>query len=596
MGRVVGESDEHPLFEQTRRALDSLRDIASIPDLAIRSESVWARQPREVGLDGDDLAARTALIDALHGMPVLVKRAPGGPPIRIRRGPAVRMRARRGDGSVVERALVVHRDEDAEVERDAARRSDDARAELATREVALERAAAAVPGFVRTRPTGWRVVLWPIWWLVSWLRRRELAQRAGAAEAVELARHAARAVEDGLADLGQHTERDAAAYSGAVRALAAAGDVVELELEVTSDRLDAGVELCELGATGASFDAVVIVVGGTIRAPGGEPIGGFDALAGLGAFASAARAMKLARRACKTIALAVAALDEQLAHAESSFDARIRAIEVHRIADAPAFIADRLALVRPQIVTSVNAVIEHASVHLGAELAALGEEWIDGIVACATNDALKETIARIETTAAATLQRIADETRTLVVGGGGGSAHDLYPMLIAPLVERGLPDAVSARRQAPVLPPFEVLPRLSSTPIAKLSGQWLGGLFRSFDTRRTEVREKAHVQIEQLRELATAELLDVEPRLHDAIEQALAPQLVAACDRQAAAVGSALDAEYAAIAAERLQIAPMVEQRARAHAILLDLRGELAAIEARQPTCAAASAAVPDLV
>ncbi|MEP6865469.1 MAG: hypothetical protein ABJE66_32920 [Deltaproteobacteria bacterium] len=592
----MGESDEHPLFEQTRRALDGLRDIASIPDLAIRSESVWARQPREVGLDGDDLAARTALIDALHGTPVLVKRAPGGPPIRIRRGSAVRVRGRRDDGSVVEHALVVHRDEDAAAERDALHRSDHARAELATREVALERAAAAVPGFVRTRPTGWRVSLWPIWWLLTWLRRRELAQRAGAAEAVELARDAARVVDGELADLSQHTERDAAAYAGAVRALAAAGDVVELELEVTSDRLDAGVDLCELGATGASFDAVVIVAGGSIRAPGGEPIGGYDALVGLGAFASAARAMKLARRACKTIALAVATLDKELAHAESSFDARIRAIEAHRIADASAFIAERLALVRPQIVTSVNAVIEHASVHLGAELAALGEDWISGIVGCTTNDALKETIARIETTAAATLQRIADETRTLVVGGGGGSAHDLYPMLIAPLVERGLPDAGSARRQAPVLPALEVLPRLSSTPIAKLSGQWLGGLFRSFDTRRTEVREKAHVQIEQLRELATAELLDVEPRLHAAIEQALAPQLVAACDRQAAAVGAALDAEYAAIARERLQLAAVIEQRARAHAILVDLRGELAALEARQPTCAAASAAVPDLV
>jgi hypothetical protein len=207
---------------------------------------------------------------------------------------------------------------------------------------------------------------------------------------------------------------------------------------------------------------------------------------------------------------------------------------------------------------------------------------------------LKETIARIETTAAATLQRIADETRTLVVGGGGGSAHDLYPTLVAPLVERGLPDAVSARRSAPPLPALPVLPRLSSTPIAKLSGQWLGGLFRSFDTRRSEVREKAHVQIEQLRELATAELLDVEPRLHAAIEQALAPQLVAACERQAAALDAALAAERGAIAEERVQLAPVVEQRARAHATLLDLRAELAALEARSPENAAASAAVAD--
>jgi hypothetical protein len=323
-------------------------------------------------------------------------------------------------------------------------------------------------------------------------------------------------------------------------------------------------------------------------------IGGFDMLGRLDAFAATARAMRLARRAGKTIALTVVALDEQLARAERTFDERLERLEVDRIYDAPAFIAEQLALVRPQIVTSVSAVIEHASVHLGAELAALGEEWIAGIAGSGSSDALKETISRIETTAAVALQRIVDETRTLVVGGGGGSAYDLYPALVAPLVPRGLRDAVTARRQAPVLPALPVLPRLASTPIAKLSGQWLGGLFQSFDTRRSEVREKAHAQIEKLRELASAELLDVEPRLHAAIEQALAPQLVAACDRQATALADALAAEHAAIAEERVRLAPVIEQRARAHAILLDLRAELAALEARQPECAAASAAVAD--
>jgi hypothetical protein len=595
MGRVVGEPSEHPLFEHTRRALDGLRDMATIPDLAIRIESVWARQPREIGLDGDDIAGRTALIDLVHGTAMLRGRAAGGPPIRLRHAQVTRARGRRGDGSVIEHVLVVRGDDDVAAERDAHDRRDAAREEVAARELALERIASSVPAFVRARPTGWRLLLWPIWWLLAWRRRHELAQRAEAAETVELARAAARAMEDEVAALGQRGKLEADAYAGAVRALAASRDLVELELEVSSERLDPGVELREVSAPAASFDAIVIVASTTLRAPGGAAIGGFDTLAGLGEFAAAARAMKLARRACKTIAVAVAALDEQLARAESSFDARIAALDVHRLPDAPAFIAEQLALVRPQIVTSVNAVIEHASVHLGAELAALGEEWISGIGGCTTNDALKETIARIETTAAATLQRIADETRTLVVGGGGGSAHDLYPTLVAPLVPRGLPDAVSARRAAPALPELAVLPRLSTTPIAKLSGQWLGGLFRSFDTRRSAVREKAHAQIEQIRELATAELLDVEPRLHAAIEQALAPQLVAACERQAAALASSIAAEQAAIAAERLQLAPVVEQRARAHAILLDLRGELAALEARQPTVAAASAAVPEL-
>ncbi|HET9991053.1 MAG TPA: hypothetical protein VFQ65_21120, partial [Kofleriaceae bacterium] len=460
-------------------------------------------------------------------------------------------------------------------------------------EVALERITTSVPRFVRTRPTGWRVLLWPIWWVWAWLRRRTLAQCTEAGEAVELSRRAARAVDEEIAGLGTRAKREEAARVETVRALVAARDFVELELEITSDRFATGVELCELGGPAASLDAILIVEGRSLRAPGGAMIG-YDTLGRLDAFATTARAMRLARRVCKTIGLTVVGLDEQLARADSTFDERLARLEVDRIYDAPAFIAEQLALIRPQIVTSVSAVIEHASVHLGAELAALGEEWISGIVGSASNDALKEAIVQIETTAAATLQRIADETRTLLVGGGGGSAYDLYPALVAPLVPRGLPDAMTARRPAPVLPALAVLPKLATMPIGKLSGQWLGGLFQSFDTRRSEVREKAHAQIEKLRELATAELFDVEPRLNAAIEQALAPQLVAACERQAAALAAALTAEHVAIAEERARLAPIVEQRARAHAILLELRAELAALEARQPECAAASAAVTD--
>ncbi|HET9988161.1 MAG TPA: hypothetical protein VFQ65_06570, partial [Kofleriaceae bacterium] len=118
----MGDPREHPLFEQTRRALDGLRDVAAIPDLAIRIEIAWARQPREVGLGGDDLAARTALIEALHGTPVLGVRTPGGPPIRIRRGTVARVRGIRRDGSSVEQLLEARSDDDATAERDAIHR------------------------------------------------------------------------------------------------------------------------------------------------------------------------------------------------------------------------------------------------------------------------------------------------------------------------------------------------------------------------------------------------------------------------------------------------------------------------------------------
>lgn len=592
----MAEPRAHPLFEQTRLALDGLRDIPTAHDLAMRLALAWSREPLGVGLGGEDLAARTELINVLCGGPLLAPRPPGCATIRLRRGTTARIRARRDDGTYEQHVLAERGDDDAAAERAAIGRRDGARAELADREVALERIDAALPRFVRTRPSGWRVLLWPIWWLMTWLRRGVLARRSEAGEAVEVSRAAARAVDKEVATIAMRAERDAATYVDTVRALASSRNVVEIELEITSGALAPGVEVCELGGLSASLDVVLIVEGGMVRAPGGMVVASTydNATVMFAAFSSAARAMRLARRARETIALAVASLDDQLTRAEDNFRHRIAKLEANRVPDPPTFIAAQLARIRPQIVTSVNAVIEHASVHLGAELAAIGAEWIGDIAKSTSSDALKETITRIETTGAATMQRISDETRTLVISGGGGSAHDLYPDLVAALIPLGLPDDVTARRSAPVLPPVDVLPTLATTSIAKLSGQWLAGLFRSFDSRRTEVREKAHAQIEQLRELATDELLDVEPQLHAAIEQVLAPQLVAACERQSAALEAALAAERAAVAADRVKLAPLVEQRDRARTILIELRAQLDALEAALPECAAASAAVVD--
>jgi len=564
----VGEPREHPLFLATREALDGLRDLPELPDLAIRIEIAWAREPFAIGLGGDG----TALIEALWGAPVLTPRS-SGPPIRIRRGPIARALGQRANGFAIEQIRPERRD-DAEGERDALARRDAARTALADREVALERV--QVPRFVTAPPKGWRVLLWPIWWLLAWAHRRVLAQDAEARDAVEVARGEARAREVELADVGARAGREEAAHVAAVRALIGARDLTAIDLEITDERLPAGVELRERGDE--HLDAIATLTAADLH--------------DLAGFAATARAMRLARRACKRIAIVQIDLEDQLARAEEDFAERIEKLERLRLADPSRFVTEQLAQVRPQIVTSVSAVIEHASVHLGTELAALAEAWIGGIAESASGEALKQTIARIETTAAAELQRIADETRTLVVGGGSGSAHDLYPELIAPLRSRGLPD--DGVVPAPLLPELVVLPLLATASIAKLSGQWFGGLFRSFETRRGEVRERTHAQIEQLRELAQAELLGVEPRLHAAIEQVLAPQVVAASERQASAVAAALAEEHAAIAEERSRLAPIVEQRERAYAILRQLRAQLAGLEAALPACAAASLAVAD--
>jgi len=589
----VGQA-AHPLHEQTRRALEGLRDLATARDLFGHLDRAWSRAPLVIGLGGDDLAARTELINALCGSRVIdpSERVPGGAPIRIRHGTAARLNARREDGSKEQHALAEYRDEPDAATID---RAHAARARLAEREVALERVATTLPRFLRTRPTGWRIVLWPFWWSWMWLRRSAIAQRTIASKAVEVSRDELAGVERELAS-GTTRARDThARYVDTLRRLASARDVVELELEVASGPLDDGIEICELGGLPPSLDVVLVVEPDVIRAPGGEVIGSFDdAITKLAAFATDARAMRLARRARDSIALAVATLDDQITRTEDDFRQRIATLEAKRVADPAAFIAAQLARIRPQIVTSVSTVIEHASVHLGSELAALGAEWIGGIANASTSETLKEVVSHIETTATASAQRIADETRRLVLNGASGVAHDLYAELVSALVPLGLPEELRASRAAPTLPEIEVMPSLASTSIAKLSGQWLGGLFKSFDSRRTDVREKTHAQIEHLRELATDELLDVEPRLHTAIEQVLAPQLVVACERQHAALAAALTAEYAAIDADRVKLAPTLELRDLARTILLEFRDQIATFEAARPACAAASAAVAD--
>jgi hypothetical protein len=404
--------------------------------------------------------------------------------------------------------------------------------------------------------------LWPIWWLLAWLARKPIALQTEASAAALVSRGEYDAVTRAHAELATRAGMDHVRYIETLRTLAAKTSVVEVELEVANGPLAERLEVIELGGLPATIDAIVIAEGGALYAPGGLLVGTYvAAIPALPELAAHARAMRLAGRARESVSVASGVLDEQITRAEQEFRDRLAVFEGKRVVDPDAFMAGQLARVRPQIVTSVSVVIEHASVHLGSELAQLGEDWITRIANTTSSETLKDAATHIETTAAASAQRIADETKRLVIGGGSGCAHDLYAELVAELVPLGLPD--EGVRRAPALPLIELLPSLANTSIAKLWGatNWLTGLFRSFEARRTEVREKVHAQIEQLRELANDELLDVEPKLHIAIEHVLAPQLAAACERQAAAIGAALAAVQASVAEDRARLAPVAEQR-----------------------------------
>ena len=123
------------------------------------------------------------------------------------------------------------------------------------------------------------------------------------------------------------------------------------------------------------------------------------------------------------------------------------------------FARTELLKVRPQVAQSVHMVIEHARAHLGGELARLGDEWLFAITVSKTADDLKNAVSRIENSEQLDARRIAEEVRRLAMGGAVGSVQDTLPELLASLKPHGLDEP--GARNAPQLPPIEVLPSLT---------------------------------------------------------------------------------------------------------------------------------------
>jgi hypothetical protein len=241
---------------------------------------------------------------------------------------------------------------------------------------------------------------------------------------------------------------------------------------------------------------------------------------------------------------------------------------------------------------SVNAVMEHAAVHMGTELAQLGSGWLEALTNATSNDALKAAIATIEEQWPVAATRIAEEVRMLVMGGAGGVARDLHVETVSALRPHGLPEEhLKTPKRAPEVAPVQLLPSLVNPSTFTLGGNWLAGLFRSFDARKTDVRDKVQARIERIREVAAAELLDAEPTLTASVMQSLAAQLDTAIELQQAWHQQAMADEEAAIAKDREALLPLVQSRdavIRAGGELAQLVSNLAT---EQPAVAAASVA-----
>jgi hypothetical protein len=180
----------------------------------------------------------------------------------------------------------------------------------------------------------------------------------------------------------------------------------------------------------------------------------------------------------------------------------------------------------------------------------------------------------------------------LVMGGAGGIARDLYVETVSALRAHGLPEEhLKTPKRAPEVQPVEILPSLANPTTFTLGGNWFAGLFKSFDAKKTELREKVGARIERIREIAVAELLNAEPKLHAAVMQSLAAQLDTAIEHQQIWHQQVVADENEAIAKDREAVAPLVSSRdalISAGAQLAQLVGTLAT---EQPAVAAAAVA-----
>jgi len=531
------------LFERARDALRR-HDAAAADEL----EAAWNKRPYIVAISGDC----AEVVSAAIGLKVGVRDA------RVRRGSRSRFRAVKEDGTSEEHALDAV---PAERERllDSVR---EAKQELDQRATAIEKAGSSVPIVVRRQPKWWQLWLWPLWFVLSWIYRRRLVAVERAVGAGDDARRGVEAAELELATSDTRAREVRARYAESLRAVAATAK--SLEIEVADGPLAVGVEL------------VTDPDGADLVLPARE-VG--VALGRLDQIAAKARELALVRRAREVITAAGAALDKRLARAEEEFRTRLARFDAMRIGDVEGFVSVVTARVRPQIVAGVHALMEHAAVHLGSELTTLSTEWIGSIAGAADGDALSAVVERVEVSAPNVTQRIADEVRLLVANGVAGVVHDLWPELVAALEPHGLPPPAKAVKAE--VPPVELLPSLGGSG-AKLGGRLkrLTGLFKGFDSKRTDARESAHARLEHLKEVANAELLDAEPRLHEAIAAAIAGELGQLIALQQTWLERAMTKEREAVVKDREGLAAVAAARDAAFRDADALADELARVAA----------------
>jgi hypothetical protein len=386
------------VVEQALAALRSVSfpdDVArDARDIAVEIDRAWQRSPFVAGLGGT-LVARSELVNTLVGESVLdpFRRALGSAPLRIKRGAVMKYRVLHADDTTHEETMPEPESREGDAELDA--RAAEARDELLGHETALATVERKLPMVVRKRPAVWAIWLWPLRLVLGLLHRATVSSWRLTQQLVRETQKKLAGIEGFVAARDQREREAREAYYRTLRLLCGGGepgkDVREIELTIPGGLPDS-VELVELMGelrASADVDAVIVVERDALYAPtpDGERVrlGGIaETIAELPALLARARSLTLARRAMTKLGTARARVESEINRTEALFRARIQKIAKLALPlDRRDFHAAQLQRVRPMLSASINAVMEHAAVHMGSELAQLGSGWLDAITGAA---------------------------------------------------------------------------------------------------------------------------------------------------------------------------------------------------------------------
>jgi hypothetical protein len=274
------------------------------------------------------------------------------------------------------------------------------------------------------------------------------------------------------------------------------------------------------------------------------------------------RQIAVGQRAIAALSAGCVILDRVTSGAESGFRARIDRLEALRIPDADDYTASALARVRQTIVEHAHRLMRRALDQLDGAIERFGAEWSARLGEASSTEALRTAAARLDEQSPAVLQAAQADAHRALVEDLTEHARAHYRELVSELRR-----ATSRSDAVPSWLTVEVRigDMTSGTSLGTVAPR-LSSLFRSLDALKTDALAQLEQRIAKLRQVASANLLDTEPRLEPAVTGAVAVALRADVERHGVWLEGELARERVEVDAERahLSVLAIVRDTARA--------------------------------